>query len=785
MRDHPSSPPFPAQVLALLTVLAAFLGGSTELWARGVLLLSTAVVLIIWPPRRSPGAFWVGLALIVAGLAATAFLPARWFAVPRWRLLLTETFEVPLSTTISPQPWLTLEGMGFLWAALIFALALLCYRWEREDRQRAARTYALGILLLAGLALASLLLKWPVPWWPKPLNSGLEFGFFPNRNQTANVLALAGVMSAALGFAALNRRHKSGYGWFAGVALLGAALVTAYSRAGIAMFFAGTTVWVALGLRFSASKKGATLGFAAVLVLLAGFFLYGGETLKRFQSRPGDTVGDFRMEIQRDAWRLAAEKPWLGQGLGNFEPLLAVYRTDSALQKRVLHPESDWLWGAVELGWPAVALVALALAVWFRQTLPFASGTDRHLRSAAAVCGVAFALHGLIDVSAHRAGALWPALLLFSLARHPQRAGAERPWVAPLFRLGGLLLAALGGWWLVSAWWPAKTQELPTSSNLAWLVARAERENAAADYPAMLATTDEALRIAPLDWTLYYRRGVAHAASPDGQQAAAAAFDVARFLEPRSVDLCLNEGKIWLALENPQLTIEAWVEALRRAGSETPGVFRQMLAAAGKNRGVRAGLARIAEIDPQLFLLFLESTQGLDFESTLARLLQRDPTLATLSPAQRRWLFSLWYRNGDRDEFVRTIVAHPEWLEEAWLPLAQLYARKQDFERAWRFVERYGPVPVLPQLSPAQSLAELERAFHLRPDDLQAGLGLYTALRRLRQNDEALATLRALNSIRGRPVYVPYLEAVLSAEKSDWPRAWEAWERYAGEAQIR
>ncbi|MGB8169220.1 MAG: O-antigen ligase family protein, partial [Chthoniobacteraceae bacterium] len=706
--------------------------------------------------------------------------------LPRWREMLTAAFEVPLPATVSPQPWLTVEGMGLFWSAIIFAGALLAQRWEREERREAARTYALGILFLAALAFGSLLAKWPVPWWPKPGNAGaVEFGFFPNRNQTANVLALAGIMSAALGFEALSRKRPAGYAWFAGVALLGMALVTAYSRAGIALFFIGTTVWVAMGLRFSASRKGATLGFAAVLVLLAGFFLFGGETMKRFQHHEGATPGDFREEIQRDACRLAAQKPWFGQGLGNFEPIFALHRTDATTQSRALHPESDWLWAAVELGWPAVALLAVALGLWLTETLPFAAGTDRHLRSAAMVCGVAFALHGLVDVSGHRAGSIWPALLLFSLARQSKRTGEERAWVAPAFRVGSLLLAALGAWWLVSARWPAKLAHFPTSATVAWLDARAERESEAVDYPAMLATANEGLRIAPLEWSFYYRRGVAHAASANGKQAAVADFDRARFLEPRSMWLCLNEGKVWLALDEPELTVEAWVEALRRAGPDAPGLFDHMLGMTAKKPAIRAGLARIAETKAELLLRYLDGSSGLEFNAAVARLRQRDPLLEALSHPQRKRLFDAWSRNGDRDELVAAAVAHPEWQVDAWLGLARHYALKQDYERAWRFVERYQPAPTLPHLESAKSLAELERAFHFHPDDFRAGLGLYDTLRRLRQNDEALATLQAVDAIPGRPAYVAYLQAVLWAEMGEWARAWETWVRYSSAAQIQ
>ena len=779
MRDHPTPSLTRARAFAALAVLAPALGGSTELWARGTLLLATAAVLLAWPPRRTPGGLWLGLGLGLIALACAAFLPARWFAPPVWRQLLTGTFEVPLPGTMSAQPWLSAEGLGMLAAGVVFAGALLTQAWEREERHAAARTYALGILLLAGLAVGALFAKWHVPWWPRPQNSGIGFGFFPNRNQTANVLAVAGIVITALGFESLGRRHRSGAGWFAGLALIGAALVIAYSRAGIALFFAGTAVWVALALRFSSSRKGATLGFAAVLVMLAGFFLFGGETLKRFQGAAGTPTADYRVGIQEDAWRLAGTQPWLGVGLGNFEPIFALARrAEAEKQNRCVHPESDWLWAAVELGWPAVALLALALGLWAAETLPFAPKTDRQVRSAAAVGAVAFALHGLVDVSGHRAGALWPALLLFSLARHPGRARAERGWVGPVFRGAAGALAALGAWWVISARWPEKTLHFPTSGTLAWLEARLERENTAADYSAVEATANEALRIAPLSWQIYYRRAVAHAGTPGGVPAAAADFDTARFLEPRWALLCLNEGKVWLALDEPQLTIEAWAEALRRAGADAPGYYEQMLTAGGKKLGVRAGLAQLAQSHPNLLNAYLERTGGLDFALMAERFLERDPTLASLSGPQRRGFFGTWFRNGDRARLIALMVAHPEWQEEAWPWLARHYAEKQDYERAWRFVERYGPVPALPKIVTGHSLAELERGFHLHPDDVQAGLALYTALRKLRQNDEALATLRAVSGIAGRPNYVPYLEAMLWAEKEEWGKAWEAWGRY-------
>ena len=184
-------------------------------------------------------------------------------------------------------------------------------------------------------------------------------------------------------------------------------------------------------------------------------------------------------------------------------------RVKSVTQSRAVHPESDWLWAAVEMGWPAVALLLAGLLYGLRRCLPL----GENLRAAAAVCAVAFALHGLVDVSGHRAGAAWPALFLFGIAMNPARPGEPRAWVAPLFRIFGGVLAALAAWWLASDRWDWGRDFAPTTRTLARLDGRLQKAKGGGDYPAMIATATEALRIAPLQWDFYFLRACAEAAS--------------------------------------------------------------------------------------------------------------------------------------------------------------------------------------------------------------------------------------------------------------------------------
>src|SRR6185437_10440310 len=72
-------------ILALIPVFACFLGGATQKWAEGIIVLILGGYLIIGPPRLSLG--W-GLNIVCIGLlgcAALALLPARWFFWPAWR----------------------------------------------------------------------------------------------------------------------------------------------------------------------------------------------------------------------------------------------------------------------------------------------------------------------------------------------------------------------------------------------------------------------------------------------------------------------------------------------------------------------------------------------------------------------------------------------------------------------------------------------------------------------------------------------------------------------------
>src|SRR5438045_7185018 len=88
--SHAAHHPVPAQwarsvFLALLPVLAVFLGGATSKWAEGIIVAFFGAFLIFQPPRRSLGWKINATFLAFAFCALVSYLPQSWLFPPYWR----------------------------------------------------------------------------------------------------------------------------------------------------------------------------------------------------------------------------------------------------------------------------------------------------------------------------------------------------------------------------------------------------------------------------------------------------------------------------------------------------------------------------------------------------------------------------------------------------------------------------------------------------------------------------------------------------------------------------
>src|SRR5206468_10323338 len=123
-----------------------------------------------------------------------------------------------------------------------------------------------------------------------------------------------------------------------------------------------------------------------LLLLLTALLLFGGQTLERFHLHNFGSTGissNLRWQIFHDTFRLIRDSSWCGIGFGNFESIFAIFRDASLSNQRALHPESDWLWLWAELGWPAVVLILIGIALFFSRVFPLREGTNQLYRLAA------------------------------------------------------------------------------------------------------------------------------------------------------------------------------------------------------------------------------------------------------------------------------------------------------------------------------------------------------------------------------------------------------------------
>jgi len=765
--------PFPEAFLALLPVLACFLGGATQKWGEGIVVALLGIYLLARPPRFSLGlpSNLVLLALVL--LAGTAFLPANWFYQPNWRATYINDFGIALPNTLSLQPWITGTSFISFLAGLTWLYVVCSERLGLREVRSALRLFAAGITALAAICILFWLAKTAPPLWHNERN----FGPFPNRNQTGNLFGLTAIVILACGQDDIRKDRKRWILWGAALVLVITAIILNFSRAGIGILVAGSALWLGVFSLRQRSPSRIALVVSFLLLLLTALLLFGGQTLERFHLRNLANAGisnDFRWRIFSDVFQLIRDSPWVGIGLGNFEDVFAVFRAASYSDRRAIHPESDWLWLWTELGWLAVVLVIVGLILLVRKIYPLREGTNQRYRLASLIAAILFALHGLVDVSGHRVGTSFAAIFLLGISLHRPHSFKPSRSVSILFRLIGLILLVVGSSWVVAV---QGQKLLPGSVGVTNAKQLATIDNRERNFTETIAVTTTGLKWAPLDWELYFSRAVAEAELKQTDNALTD-FRRARFLEPISYELPLAEGNIWLSSQ-PVLAATAWREALRRAGPDRAGVFASMLSKASlRSTEVSRILAELGVSSHDLALPYLARISGADFNRALAKILENDPELSSFSETEKLALFAYWSERGDAAELSRATTRHPDWLPYAWLGVAKYDATNNDLRAAYELTQRYGEPVALPRITSGASLQQLESRFRSAPDNYAIGYELCRAQMQSGRVDDALNTVRHFSERGNSPAYFRYLEAQCWAEKQNWERAWKAWQAF-------
>jgi O-antigen ligase len=566
---------------------AIWWGGGTTREAEAAVLGTTGALLLLAPARQGPARGFGWLALLWLMLAAAAFLPQKFFPSPAWRSRVVEA-GIVLPDTLTPQPRLTLEALAWLAAGLAWLGWLQARSLDGDTRRITLRTLALGLTAVAATALIAKGMHSQIPGWL----SAPAFGPFPNRNHTGTVLALGGIIALGCGFDTARRRPWRAAAWIVCAAVLGAALIVNYSRGGVLLFLGAAGLWAAIAAWQKRSWKIATLGAAALLAGAACVLISSQAMAARFAGGSDSQIA-FRTLIWRDTLDLIGAAPWCGTGLGNFRALFPFFRHASLNTSAVWHPESDWLWLASETSWLGVALAAAIFSLAAREAFPLARGTQRRLRTPALVGAIGAALHGLIDVPAHRPGSAFLALLLLALARKDSVAASPSVAAAWLWRGIGIALIA------TSICWLRVRDDL----------ALTEAFVAEGKFPEAQAAAERMISRAPLDWQGYYARA-AVAANERRVLSALADFRRARLLEPHHVAVPLEEGRVWAGLI-PALALPAWEDALHRV---PPGpdeeLFRAILDTAPREPDFQVRLRELIKDRPNLLRQWESANPG-------------------------------------------------------------------------------------------------------------------------------------------------------------------------------
>src|SRR5438874_823592 len=338
---------------------------------------------------------------------------------------------------------------------------------------------------------------------------------------------------------------------------------------------------------------------------------------------------------------------------------------------------------------------------------------------------------------------------------------SELGWVAvPLILLGAVLLV-----WRVA----------PLQVGAKQLAVVASRGH---NFGEAINLTNRALDWAPLDWELYYLRATAEIGQREPAQKALDDFRRARFLEPNSESVPLQEGFVWLRVR-PELALMAWREALRRAGPERKDIFRTiMFTAKLRDPAARQIIRQLAFSEHDLALVYFAQLNAEEFRPAFSKFFDADPDLVAMKPEEKRELFQLWDSRGDINVLIAAVNKHPDWLQFTWRTVAKYRGSSGDFRGACELMQKFDSNVVFPPEERGQSIEQLRERVYRDTNNFSAAYTLYRQQMNRGLVDDALATIRHFTVTRKPPAYFYLLEAQAWAAKNNWERSWSAWTKF-------
>jgi len=779
-----AGPAWQGYVFAAIPVLTCLFGAGRETWSKALGAVLMALALIVFSPQRKlpllPALCLLGVLLA----PLLTYLPADWLHVPDWRLQLTQVWEIALSSTLTPQAWVTAETW-LLFATLLAWLAWCLTRgFSSEQRRSMLQTLALGGVLLCVL---SIMEEWKwvqISWWPRNYAVwGEAFGPFANRNHISSIAAMTVVLCAAAAYDAHRRKARTWMLFLVGALAPLSCILMNTSRAGIILLFIGLTTWFGTAAMRKGFFQKMAVTASLIFIIATLLVMSGGDLSARLNSSSISDAASIggRGVLFVETLGMTAQSPWLGVGLGNFETVYPLLTTYHEPRNRFLHPESDLLWLLSEGGLLTMVPGVLLLVWLFQTTGPWfgkknknrSSMRDRRLRNTAAIAFGMGALHGLVDVPNHEMGYAFFMALLAGIAIRPRRLSLPSGWGTRLtFRVAGLAVLLLGAaWFSVSQGNPV----LPGKSAAQALRAKASKMASTGSTADALTLVNEAIRLCPMDFVLYYERARIRLRLGHPYNDALLDFSRSRVLEPHYAALCYTEGVYWLDYDSQYSGI-GWREFLQRNSAFGPGIYgyyRMMLNHAERHPGLRATLWSLAST-ADLKMDFLEGVRTrVEFDMCLRSLLTENPDLRNLESVQRERLFQIWHQYGNQTALITALETNAKWRDEGWRLLAEHYAKNSEFQRACQIIVPY--LPSVPRTAPGTStdIPALERAMLYNPADARRGIDLFQAQKTQGDLNGSLRTLEKVAALPNAPPYIRQEIASIYIMQQDFRRAWE------------
>lgn len=793
-----------AQTVLLVSAgVSVFLAGGPVQGALGVFFVGAGAAMVLLPPLRPPPpVYWIlgGAAVLCAALA---LLPATWFYSPGWRQGLACLPALTLSPTISVSPQETAFWLS------IFSASVLIFLYGLGQPVRFPASLWLAVAaagtcaVYAGLAVYAKSTGWKYLFFEENGFSSPGFGFLPNRNHAAAFLVTGCVLCPGIIATGWKTRQWMAV-TFGGAALAlnaGALLFYSSSRGGIVFLFVGLVLWLA-GLGRTHSSRPLWISVLALTAMgMTIFFLSEGPARSRILQSLGWQLpapqtsaagaqpvrvtpkgGDFRIPVFLDTLGMIRDYPVTGIGLGNYASNYPFYAQRSLREEVAIHPESDWLLVATEVGPAAFILLSGALILLVRTLFAQKTGSPGWpVRWGIAAAALTAILHGLVDVPLHRPGLGFWVLVLAGMGFGGVPDQAMRrgdPLLQRVFFPAGVFLLLMGTGLIGAQWFNGHPRPPFLAGAVQNRIVELSREQA---IPKAQALARETVKTLPMARSIYFQLGLLDFSSGATIADVESSFAAERALDPGRPQIPYRQGEVWRRVD-PVRTAELWDEAIARheaihlAGGRPDRpvwmIYRDMLWEAGKDRTLLNALGEISRRDTMYRLLWLEnpSTHRVFIERAAAD----NRFLEALNEEEKRKFLEILVAKCGRGTLAEFLKDRSGWESASWPERVRGMLASGDFATAIRSVaDRYKMDLTLP--SAPSDLSE-------PPTDFAGACAFY-----LQRGNTVTARRILADAVSSGSVDAIRLQAALAVREGKLSEAWkrvEAFLRSTGRSNL-